>query len=276
MRGRLRPALRWVALAAGVAILWVLPLVASNLEQIPESVRENRDLDFIAHSAFGPSSLAGLLIPRLTEQNIYFGFMALLCAGAAVAMARERSRALLFLGIAVGGILLGLGANAGVLPAAASALPPFTYFRQAHRYVYIAEIAFAVVAALGFARLLALDDPDERKAWARRLTWVGGAATFALGLAWLISVATGDKPEGPRNDALALATLSALFGTAFARALVSTEGRWRSGLAWAAVVFLAIDLWTASAKSIENGFPPWPKPKRDSVLAELGDVSTHW
>jgi len=276
LRGRLRPALRWIGLAAVVAAAWVLPLVASNLEQLPESVRQQRDLDFIAHSAFGPGQLIGLLVPRLSEQNFYFGFFALLCAGAAVAAAIERRRALLWLGVAAGGVLLGLGANAGVLPAAASALPPFQYFRQAHRYIYIAEMALAVVAAIGFDRLLAVDGERARRVWARSLTWIGGAATFALAVAWLVSVAGGGKVDGNRSDALALGTLSALIATVFSRGLVTARGRGRTALAWAAVVFVAVDVWTANAKIASGGMTPPPRPQRDQVVAQLGDVAREW
>ncbi len=273
--GRLRLSLAPLAVAAGVALLWVLPLVASNLAQVPESVRETRTLGFITDSAFGPADFISFLAPRLSGENIYYGIFAILCAGLLVASA-GRTRALIFLAIAAAGAALALGSHAGVLGAAASAFPPFGFFRRAHRYLFITSIAAAVLAGLGFAYALSLEAEERKRTLARHVTWVGGLLTFGLGMAFLVSVAVHDKLHSPKNTGLALGFLSAAVGTWLLRAILVNSGKRQRVYAWFAVVVVALDIWTANAKVINVGWTPPPKPRHDGVLKSLADVETEW
>jgi hypothetical protein len=271
----LRAALPGLAIAGGTFALLVAPLIASNLEQLPESVRESRNLAFITHSAFTPAHLLGYLVPRLSGENPYVSLLPLL--GAAVLLSgRRRALAVVLLAVAAIGILLALGQQAGVLPATASFLPPFGLFRQAHRYLYVAAIALALLGGLGLAAALAEDDPARRERLARRLTWLGGLATFALGVGYVTTVALAPKLDGDRASGFALATVSAAATTALVIAAVRLGGRGRAiagGLA-AAVLFIA--LWTANAGIVRQGMTPPPAPARDHEVATLDGVPLAW
>ncbi len=274
MWGRLASSWRALLAAAAVALLWVLPLIASNLQQVPESVREQRSLGFITDTVFSSAHFVSFLVPRLGGENIYYGLFPLLCVGLLVASA-GRTRSLLFLAIAAVGVGLALGNNAGLLPAAASVLPPFGFFRRAHRYLYITSIAVAVLAGLGLARALTLE-LERRQQLARAISWVGGAVTFAIGIAYLISVIFSDKLQTPKNVSFGLAFMSAAAGTWVLRAILINQGRRQLTYAWIAVVIVAVDVWTANAKIIDVGWTPPPAPKHDALVAELADTSREW
>jgi hypothetical protein len=276
LRGKWRQAIRPLGLAALVAALWVLPLIASNLAQYPESVRKARDLAFITGSAFSPADFVGFLVPRISGENVYYGLLPLLCIGVLVASA-GRARALLLLGVAAVGVALALGQHAGFMGATASALPPFGLFRHAHRYLYITSIAVAVLAGLGLARLLVIQDQERKNTLAKRIVWIGGATTFALSIAYLVSVIVHDPLFTPKNVAFGLGFVAAAVGTWLLRAIVLTTGKRQMTYAWIAVVVVALDLWAANAAVIARDFTrPPPRTPRDATLETLADVRTTW
>lgn len=274
MWGQLRASWKPLAIAAAVSVLWLAPLVASNLEQLPESVREARGLGFITDSVFSPAHLLGFVVPRLGGENPYVGALAVLAIAALLA-GGGRGRTLLFVAIAAAGVLLSFGNNAGVLPAAASALPPFSLFRRAHRYLYVTTTALAILAGLGLAKLLALEAEERRRQLARALTWLGGALTFALGVAYVVGVAVRDDVGAVRNESFGLATAAAGLATWLARGvLLAPEGR-RPLYAWALPLLVAIELWTANSKVVDIGMDPHPRTDSDDRLAELEGVADH-
>ncbi|HUH05186.1 MAG TPA: hypothetical protein VML75_24475, partial [Kofleriaceae bacterium] len=275
LRGRLRASWKPIAIAAGVAALWLAPLVLSNLEQVPESVRQQRNLSFIANSAFGPVHLVGLLVPRISDQNLYFGLLALFAIAVAVVSDR-RTLVLVLLGVAAAGVALAFGNHAGILPASASAVPVFGFFRQAHRYIYITAIAIPIIAALGVSYAYTVQDPATRKALGRWITAIGGATTFALGLTLLIAVVVSKDLRMPKNDALALGFVSAAVSTWLLRSIIVYHGRTRTTFAWIATVVVALDVWTANAKMVDAGWTPPPIPKHDAALAQLEGVEREW
>ncbi len=274
LRGRLRASWKPLAVAAGVAMLWILPLIASNLAQLPESVRQQRDLSFIAHSAYTPGHLIGFFAPRLSGQNIYFGILALLATGLMLASER-RGLALLWCGVAAAGVMLAFGGHAGFLPATASAVPGFGFFRQAHRYVYVTAIAVPITAGLGLSYAMTIEDEERRRGLARALTLAGGAIAFALAVAWLVAIIVG-KVDSDKSDALALGTVSAAAGTWLLRELLLRDGRWRTTVAWLAVAVVALDVWTANSSAVAVGFTPPPVPKHDAAVAQLSGVDRDW
>ena len=275
LRGRLKSSLPQLAIAAGVSLLWVLPVVLSNAELLPLTVRQSRDFAFIADSGFTPGHLLSFAVPRLGGENPYVGFMPLVAIGLAVALT-GRKRAFVLLGVGGLGIALAFGWHSGFMPAAASALPPFTFFRRAHRYLYLTSLAIAVLAALGLSGALSLSCPDRKKALARAVTWVGAMATFALGIAYLVSVVMSDKLATAKNAGFGLAVLSAGVGTWLLRSVVYYEGRRQQAYAWIIVAVVALDLWTANSKVVEVGLTPPPVMAHDQKLAELGDIKLNW
>jgi hypothetical protein len=275
MHGKLRASIKYIAASAGVALLWLLPLIASNMQQLPESVRETRNLNFITESVFTPAHFLSFLVPRFQGEPVYYGLFAILCMGTLVASA-GRKRALIFLGVAAFGVALALGRHAGVLPSAASLFSPFGMFRRAHRYLYVTSTAVAVLAGLGFANVLLLADEERKKILARRVLWVGGVVTFAIGMAYLISYIQTDKTDSPKNIQFGLAFLSCAVGTWLLRAIAINTGPKQMMYAWIAVAVVALDIWTAGAPSLDKGFTPLPDPKHDHKVAFLDDVQTDW
>jgi hypothetical protein len=269
--GRIFASLRPLAVALGVAALWLAPLVVANLEQVPHSVREARNLGFITESVFAPSHLINLLVPRLGSENIYYGLLPLGCFVLLVASQRSAATALLV--SAVVGILLAFGKHADVLPAVASALPPFTFFRRAHRYLYLTTAAVAAGCGLGVAYVLALDDPERQRTLARRAAWIGGAVTMVLAIAYVVAIVMAKESPAAKTDAFGLAAAAAAIGTWLLWALLASEGRRREILAWVAAVVVFVDVWTANAKVHDVGLGPRPRPNRDALVGELAGVA---
>src|SRR5690606_3562127 len=131
----------------------------------------------------------------------------------------------LFLGIAAFSIAISFGGHAGFLPALSSAVSPFSMFRRAHRYLYIASAALAILGGLGLGYLLSLECRQRRAQLARYITWVGGAMTFALGIAYLVSVVVQNKIGAPKNVGFGLAFLSSAVFTVLVRLLLTSGER---------------------------------------------------
>ncbi len=277
MRGRLRANWKPIAVGAGVTLLWILPLMASNLEQLPESVRQVRSYSFITDSVFSPGHLLTFVVPRLGQgENPYVGGLVLLAIGLAIANRRQQGLVWVFLGITAFSIAISMGSHAGFLPALASGFSPFSLFRRAHRYLYITSVALSILGGLGFGYVLSLER-DERKAQlAKAITWVGGALSFALGLAYLISVVMQDKIGANKNEGFGIAFLSALVFTVLLRLILTSKGRSQRGIAWAIVALAFVDIWTANFHVADVGMTGLPHTPRDADVAKLEGVQRDW
>ncbi len=277
MWGRLREHWKSIAISAGVTLLWILPLMVSNLEQLPESVRQVRSYSFITDSVFSPGHLLSFVVPRLGQgENPYIGALALLGIGLAIASRKHRGVAWLFMAVAAFSIAISFGGHAGFLPALSSAVSPFSMFRRAHRYLYITSAALAIVAGLGVANLIALEAEDRRAQLAKYITWVGGSLTFALGLAYLISVVMLDKIGAAKNSGFGLAFLSAAVFTVLLRQVLRCRGRERKYFVWALPVLIFFDLWTANFQVSDVGMEHLPLTTKDDKVALLEGVERDW
>jgi hypothetical protein len=277
LRGQLRASIKPIAIAGGVAVLWMLPLVLSNLSVVGETVRKARSLSFVGDSVFTTAHVVSFIVPKLGEgENIYYGVLPLLCAGALIASA-GRTRALIFCGVAVVGTLLAMGHHAGVLPSFVSVAPPLGWFRRAHRYLYVVSVAVAVLGGIGLAHLLSIEDEERKKTLARRVLWVGGLTTFALAIAYLVSIVISKKIYTVKNVGFGHAVVAAGVGTALLRAALVNRGRTQTVYAWIIVAVVAVDLWTANSKVIDIGFSRQTKLDKDHVVKRLeGDLSREW
>lgn len=268
LRGQFRRALPQVLLAAGVAALWLAPLVLANLEQLPHTVREERDLSFVTWSAFEWKHLVNPLVPRLGGENIFFGLVPLAAIAAAAAMpGGGRVRVLAACGL--GGLLLGMGWHLDVLGSLASWASPFSLFRAAHRYLYVTTAAFAAAAALGVGALYLLEDRRRRAELGRAFLRVGGAIAAALAIGWIVARVTG---ESDASKSLGLAALSAAVGTGLLFGLVALDGRARAAALWAAFAIVSVDLWYANADLHDPGLSEKPVPTRDHLVERLDGV----
>jgi hypothetical protein len=275
LRGRIRASIKYVAAAAGVFFLWVGPMVVSNAQHLEHSVRASRDLDFIAGTVFSAATFISFLVPDLGGENIYYGILPILLIGILVSSS-GRTQALVFLGIAAFGVALALGKNAGFMPAISSALAPFSLFRHAHRYLYVTTAAVAVLTGLGLNHVLSESDPARKQALARRVAWIGGAVTLALGIGYVVSVVVSDRLWSPKNTSFGHATMAAAIGTALLRAVLVTDGRRQQVYTWIAVASIPLSLWAANAKSIDWGFDRPVVMDKDDLVAELADLETEW
>jgi len=267
LRGRIRVAIGPVVVAAGVFLLWTLPLLLGNVEQVPHSVRDARDLEFITFSTFAPTQLAYVVLPRL---GLYYGALAIFCAG--VWMATRRGLALVVGGVFAAGIALSLGHHADVLGAMASLLPPFTLFRRAHRYLYIASVALSFAAAAGFAVIVRAEGERARRIGRWALLALG-ALVAVIGVGLVAGLATAKELVSARNDSFALAAVAALGAAFLVHQILATRGSARGVWTWATVVFVACDLWLAYAKIHAMGYGPKPDVSADSIALQLDGVA---
>jgi len=116
--------------------------------------------------------------------NTYLGAAAVIWAAIALS-GFCTARRLVLAGIAVLGIACALGQNADFLATAASAVEPFGFFRRAHRYLYVAQLPIAILAAEGLDEILRLEaDGLRRKILRAVLVWGAMAVTaFGVGFA---------------------------------------------------------------------------------------------
>ena len=278
--GQLRSSSRYWAVAGVIGLMWILPVVVSNLHALPELARSTRDLQFMNFSVFSTAHFVQFLVPRANfapyeGENVYYGLFVILCAGTVLA-SRGRKRALVFAAAGIVGVLLALGHHTGVLASVASAVKPLTWFRRAHRYLYVTSAVMSVLGALGFGYLLCASQ-ERRQVLARRFVWVGGAATMVIAVGYVVSLVGSKNMGTPANMAWGHAFLAAAVATALLRAIAVSESGLRSVYVWAAVCLIAFDLWAANANLIDLGFSKRPSFERDAVLAKLdGDLRTDY
>jgi hypothetical protein len=253
------------ALAGGLFAVMVVGQVLATSALVPYTIRSTRDLDFIADSVLRGDNLFGMLVPRLPGIEMYLGMVNVFAACVAVTV-RPSARTYTLAGIAVGGLMLAVGADGGWLPNLASILPPAGYFRRAHRYVFVTLIAFPALAAEGLAILATLEGEAARRRVGRVLLALGlvGAVVFGCGV-------TATKP-GPHHDAFIIAFFSWTVSAWVLRQLAVADGGWRHVFLWFAVVIACSDVWFARLRQIEANFWPVPVTPRDAEARALPGV----
>jgi hypothetical protein len=261
-----REALPGLAIAALTAAALAAPLVAGTLAQLPETVREARDVAFATGSAFRPGDLVGFLIPGAAGENPYVTAVPLL---GAIALAWTRPRlAVGLLAIAALGIVLALGEHAGVLDRLVGAVPIFGLFRQAHRYLFVASIALALLGGVGLGVALAEADPRRRAAIAAATATAGLA--IAVGLFALLRAGVVDGGPGVRAAYVSIAIATGLWVGA-----LRLPGRWRTAAGALLVALTFVGVWRANADLVRAGLTPPPTTARDGELAGL-ELGTAW
>lgn len=278
--GRLRTNARYLGVAVVVGCAWVAPLILSMLEMLPHTTRATIDYEFVAGRGLTPTQLLNVLVPPLHGgEPIFVGLLplmawALLATRSAKRASGERRLALVFAGTALLGVILAMGGSTGIMPAAASALPPMRLFRFAYRYIYITNAAVAIGAGLGLSYLIGCRDRSSSRGLAKLVVWLGSAVTLVLAIAWMTLLVTHDKP-GFRADALALGCLSSLAGTWLLRAILLASPAAKLRWAYVAVAVTVGFVWAANWRYQKVGFGPRPTLERDGIVAELEGVSEH-
>ncbi|HKE15517.1 MAG TPA: hypothetical protein VKB80_11655 [Kofleriaceae bacterium] len=269
-----RPYLR-EALVSGAASLGLfLAMVAAQFHStsllLGETVRDRRDLSFITESVLGMNDIAGLLMPRMLGENTYIGAATAVWAALAVS-AFATPRRLVLAGVAALGLGLALGDAGDFLAAAASAIEPFGWFRRAHRYMYVAQLPIAILAAEGLHELVRLDDPERARRIARGVWFVGGAAVLVFGIGFAVNQKPGIA-EQPLRDAFVLACVSFVLATWLNLMLLHRRGRGRALFAYLAAAAVTADLWFAHSRQIDQGMLRVPDTSHDREVAGLDGV----
>ncbi len=269
-----REYLKRAAATAGVAgVIFCAMVIAqftSTAALVSESVRHSRDLEFITFSTFGLDDVAAFLIPRMIGGNTYLGYATILWAGILLA-AFPTPRNLVIAGIAVLGTLCALGANGDFLAAEASIIPPFGYFRRAHRYLYVTQLAVAILGAEGLAAVMREGGAEARKRLRGAVVVVGGLGLIIFGVGtvvkWIPSLV-----EQPLRDAFALTCLAIVVFTWITYSILRHTDSMKARFAWIAVVAVAADLWFAHGGDVEQRMHPVPVTQRDGIAKKLEDI----
>ncbi|HKA89435.1 MAG TPA: hypothetical protein VKE22_17330 [Haliangiales bacterium] len=248
-RSYLRSGLVLVGLFAGMVVAQAVATAAL----LPHTVRADRDLQFVVGTQFGVADVVGFLVPRLTRLNHYLGVVAIFCVGAALALKPEPRR-LVLAGLAVFGVLCAWGLDGEVLPAVASAFPPFRLFRYAMRYTYVAIPALAILAAEGMADLA----ETRRRGTLVLVAGLGASAIFLCG--YVFGPRDVRPPWGQAFAAFAVGTWVVWF-------LVTAERRRLASIV--AAVALFVDLWVGHGEAIERNLTARVDTSRDGEVRAL-------
>jgi hypothetical protein len=170
---------------------------------------------------------------NLTELGVYPGMAALALAAAGLGAARRDRRVIALLVVAGAGMLAAMG---GATPAGRFIyrLPLYGQFRSWSRYALGFDLAVAMLAAYGVARLRA--QPD-RRAMRRAAVAAGVVVAVAVVVPHIGAVREHMVKGAPRVWALVLPTLAALLAAASCFAF----GRYRRAATVAAAVIVAAD-----------------------------------
>lgn len=253
------------ALAVGLFLAMTAAQMVATLTLMPQTVRAERDLDFVATSAYAADDLFGMLVPRLPSEMAYFGVAALVLAVWALTV-RFEPRRLVLAAVAVFGVLLAFGAFAPFLPALASAPGPFDLFRRAHRYLYVTTLPLGLLAAEGLAELLRGDD-DARRRFAR---WA--AAAGAVTALVLVVGAVSQRAQPALRTPYLMGVVSATLGGALLVLLARAPARFRGAAAALVAAAVCTDLYVAMWKHREYNWDRVPKTPRDAEVVALAGV----
>ena len=268
-RGYLREALVSGVASLGLFLAMVAAQFHSTAAMVGQTVRDRRDLGFITESVFGMNDVAGLVMPRMVGSNTYVGAAAAVWAALALTAFFTRRRLVLAC-VAVLGIGLALGDAGDFLAAAASGFEPFGWFRRAHRYMYVAQLPIAILAAEGLHELMRVEPGELGRRIARALWFVGGAAVLIFGVGFAVNQKPGLGAQ-PLRDAFVLAGLAFAI-TVWLSLMLLRRGGGARALACLAPVFVAGDLWFAHSEQIDKGLARVPDTSRDAVVAQLEGV----
>ncbi len=269
-RAYLRVAAASAAVAVGLFIAMIAAQFTATRALIPHTLRDVRDLEFIAGGAFQPDDLLSFLVPRFPGENCYIGFATALWVGAAVTI-RPTARTLVLGAIATVGVLCAFGNVAPYLAFGASTVPPFGFFRRPHRYLYVTVLALALLGADGLTSLMKMEGEELRRRAARFVLIAGGLAVVVFGFGVVVKT-TAPKNEDLYRDAYALAFVSAVVGAWVTRQVIAKEGRLRVVFFTIAAVITALDLATAQYKKLDVNLFPVPTTRRDADVRGLAGV----
>ncbi len=239
-----------------IAGIWIASVYLPAWTIVGSSARSHRDLAWALSDALPPAALRELFVPSLDSSwmnDIYLGPLAVIVV---LWFATARREGRLWLAIAIGSVLLALGASGHLLPWLAGHAPGFGLFRIAYRYKLITGFACAAATGLGLG-VLATTEPSRRD---RRVL-------AALMLGWLIGAVAIARAAPPWTAVLVVA---ALLGTVFDRA--SRRRWWRAAL----VVVVLLDLWRAGRPELAIMQTRPDVDRGSALLAKMPGIDRTW
>ncbi len=189
--GLLRERLRRAGVLAGAGMLGMLlaaPQLLPTMELVSLSQRVKiGSYDFATEHSMPPENLLLYVVPTLfgdaTDKGVeywgrwflwevsgYVGVASLLLAGLGAGSGHAQRR--LWLGVALGALLVALGRYAPVYRVLYEVVPGLSLFRAPGRYLCLVTLAVAALAGMGFDRL-ARDTPESRRACLRAAAAAG-------------------------------------------------------------------------------------------------------
>ena len=258
------------AIAAGLLVALTIAQLHATLQLVSHTVRDQRDLAFIATTAFTPDDLFGMLVPRMPGEGPYLGIVAVFGIAAALSL-RPTTRHLVLAGVAVLGVLWAWGDVGPFLPTWASVALPFGLFRRAHRYLYVTMVPLAILGAEGLALLARLEAEELRRRAGRLILVAGAIGVIIFGCGVVVTATQPNRPE-PLRDAFALAFASTVVATWVVHQLVVSRGKQRATFLALAALVLSCDLWFARHPVVELNFYPIPVTPRDGEVRRLAGV----
>jgi len=270
-RGReyARAALASAGVAAGIFLALVAAQLLATRALLPHTVRSRRGVDFIGTTVFDAVDVVGFLVPRMQGENTYLGLAPILWIGALL-IVRPTARNLMLGGVFVLAALCAMGDRGPVLPALASIVPPFGFFRRAHRYLYVGVIPIGVLAAEGLAYLAAVADEAVRARLRRSLAIAAGIALVVCIGGFTLRGHVPWKPDQIR-DAFGYGAASALVAGWTTWMLLGGDGLWRRRFMWIAMVAAGLDLWVCRTADVEKSLDAIPVTHHDQ-LARAPDL----
>ncbi|HTB73486.1 MAG TPA: YfhO family protein [Polyangiaceae bacterium] len=174
-----RPLL-WAVLLTAVSCY---PSVRGTFEAMRASIRAVRTFAYVSESPLPLHDWLGLVLRAGSHVHVYVGIPSILLAAVGIARWRSRAEAALFAAMAAFGGLMMLGSATPVLGWMYTAAPPFRLFRICVRYVFLLQVAVAVLAAHGLEALPELRPRRFTSAFAASLalplTFVGAIVLVA-------------------------------------------------------------------------------------------------
>ncbi|HEY4056049.1 MAG TPA: hypothetical protein VGM39_05545 [Kofleriaceae bacterium] len=232
-------------LAAVIGAIWVWCTYGPASSIVEGSDRAQRTMDWVLANPLDVKTLRELFAPDLDTNwtfDVYMGPLAVVLTAWFAAVKWEGR---FWIAVAIGGLVLALGAHAGLLPVLAKHVPGFALFRIPYRYKLITGFACAVGAGLGVGHLMMGEVTRAQK-----------ILLAVLCVAW-VSVAAMFK-ESPSLD-IAIGVLALVV-------LIAVDAVRRRKYAAALVVLAAVELSYAGNKKLEI---LQPMPSADQGVAQL-------
>lgn len=138
-----------------MAALLCLPVILGTAHLTAASVLDKRDFNYINQGRLSFADLLALVYPSTSGSLIYLGTSLVGLAAIGLCFRIRQPLTIISLALAALGVLMAIGDNTPLLKWASVVFPPIRFFRLPFRYLYLTQVAVAVLAAFGADELLA-------------------------------------------------------------------------------------------------------------------------